>query len=205
MNVAVVKVTIIETTGPKWVCANRLQGDEKHGNWNMSTILETNRLTLRTWQPSDLDAFHAVCADARVMQFVGDGQPWSLEKTQQFIEHALATSKTDGYCQWPVVHKDSDNLIGFCGFIPTDHVAEIGWRLAHDYWGQGLATEAAHATLNYGFDVLEFERVVATVQSENWASIRVVQKLGMKPNGEFQREGRKILVFTAARVTQQGT
>lgn len=162
----------------------------------MTIPLATERLMFRDWTAADLAAFHAICADRSVMQFVGDGEPWSTERAEQFIRHACEMSQTLGFCQWPVIHKETSTLIGFCGFVPTDDGAEIGWRLAKESWGQGLATEAARAVLKHGFETLGFQRVIATVQSPNLASIRVVEKLGMKAESRFPRNGREVILFS---------
>lgn len=159
----------------------------------------TERVIIREWVPADLGPFHSVCSDPDVMRFVGDGEPWSLERTDQFINRASEMSKTFGFCQWPLLHQESSTLIGFCGFVPANDGAEIGWRLAKPYWGQGLATEAAQAVLSFGFDTLGFQRIIATVQSGNQASIRVVQKLGMKAKSCFRRNERDVFLFAINR------
>lgn len=163
---------------------------------------ETERLIFRNWIPADLAAFHAICCDPDVMQFVGTGEPWLLERTRQFIERAMEMSRTLGFCQWALIHKSHSALIGFCGFIPASDGtgAEIGWRLAKESWGQGLATEAAHAVLKHGFETLGFPRIIATVQSPNRASVRVVEKLGMKLEKTIYRHGRDVLLFSASKV-----
>lgn len=113
------------------------------------------------------------------MRYVGDGAPWTRERTRQFIEEAAAFEREHGYCRWPLVAKNSETLIGFCGFIAADEGAEIGWRLASEYWGRGLATEAAQAVLKFGAETFGFRRVMATVHCENRASLRLAEKLGM--------------------------
>ena len=116
-----------------------------------------------------------------------------------FIDRAIAQSLQHGYCQWPLILKDNGALTGFCGFVPVEGGAEIGWRLAFQRWGKGLATEAAQAALKYAFETLGFRRVTATVQSGNRASLRVVEKLGMHQEATIQRNGREVLVFAIAR------
>lgn len=162
----------------------------------MPTPTETDRLILRDWTDEDLEPFQAICSDPAVMQFVGDGQPWSEEKTKLWIESSIETARTHGYCRWALVLKGTSELIGFCGFVPTNDGPEIGWRLANKFWGAGLATEAATAALRYGFDTLGFRRVMALVQSPNRASIRVCEKLGMKFESCFQRNEREVLVYS---------
>lgn len=165
----------------------------------MTIPLETERLMFRDWQASDLEPFHAICSDPSVMQFVGDGTPWSRERTEQFIVSAREMSRTLGFCRWPVIDKASSAVIGFCGFVPASDSAEIGWRLAKESWGRGLATEAARAVLKHGFESLRFQRIIATVQAPNRASIRVVEKLGMKAESTFQRGGREVILFSISR------
>lgn len=155
----------------------------------------TDRLSFREWLDDDLDRFHAICSDPRVMEYVGDGQVWSRERTGQFIQSAIATLREHGYCQWAMIHKADGKLIGYCGFVKTDTDPEIGWRLAPEYWGQGLATEAARDILHHGFETLRIDRVTATVQSANAASIRIIEKLGMRLEESFDREGREVRVY----------
>jgi len=95
-----------------------------------------------------------------------------------------------GWTLWPVIHREDGVLIGSCGFwdgFPPD--VEIGWRVLPEYWGQGLATEAATAVLGYGFETCAFDRVVAVAQPANRPSIRVMEKLGMRFEANFVHRG----------------
>lgn len=157
---------------------------------------ETERLIFRNWTNADLESFQVICSDADIMQFVGDGTPWTVERTQQWIDRACEMAATLGFCQWALIHKETFTLIGFCGFVPTIDGAEIGWRLSKEYWSQGLATEAARTTLQHGFENLGFRRVIATVQSPNRASLRVCDKLGMQAESTYQRNGREVVVYS---------
>ena len=90
-------------------------------------------------------------------------------------------------------------MIGFCGF--WDGFApdvEIGWRLLPKYWGQGLATEAATAVMEYGFRRWGFLRLISLAQTENKASIRIMQKLGMEFERCFQHEGIEVVRYSKA-------
>ncbi|HVW36550.1 MAG TPA: GNAT family N-acetyltransferase [Pirellulales bacterium] len=156
-------------------------------------ILETPRLIVRRWTAADADSLHSICSDPEVMRYVGDGAPWNRERTRQFIEDAVATEQTHGYCRWPLVAKDTGLLVGFCGFIPTEEGAEMGWRLASQFWGRGLANEAAQAVLKFGADSLGFRRITATVHCENRASLRVAEKLGMSVDTRKELSNRVVL------------
>ena len=157
---------------------------------------DTDRLAFRVWHDDDLDRFHAICRNPLVMQYVGDGRVWSPERTAKFIRSAAETLRHSGYCQWPVICKEDDQLIGYCGFANTDNAIEIGWRFGQHYWGQGLATEAADSVLRFGTETLGFQQVVATVQIANTASIRVVEKLGMVRVKQFNRSGRALFLYS---------
>ena len=156
---------------------------------------DTDRLTFREWNDGDLDRLDSICSDPQVMQFVGDGQAWTRDRTGQFIQSAEML-RENGYCQWALIHKADGKLIGYCGFVNTDDDREIGWRLATGYWGQGLATEAARAVLTHGIMTLGFQRVIATVQASNLGSIRVIEKLGMTLVNRFHRDDREVLVYS---------
>src|SRR5687768_14175819 len=106
---------------------------------DVAIVLETQRLILRPWALADLEAFQAICSDPRVMQLIGDGQIWSAEQMKIFIEWSIIQWHDHGYCRWPLILKDDGSLIGFCGFLPAEDGAEIGWRLAFQHWGKGLA------------------------------------------------------------------
>ena len=72
---------------------------------------DTDRLAFREWNDDDLDRFHAICSDPKVMKFVGDGQAWTKDRTGQFIQSASDMLQEHGYCQWPMIHKADGTLI----------------------------------------------------------------------------------------------
>jgi len=159
---------------------------------------ETDRLIFCEWREEDFEPFHAICSDSRVMQHVGDGQIWRRKRTGQFIQSANEMLRNHGYCQWALIHKADNRLIGYCGFVKTETVPEIGWRLAPEYWEQGMATEAARAAFDYGILTLRFSRVIATVQTANAASVRVIEKLGMTLEQSSDRDGREVMIYAVS-------
>jgi RimJ/RimL family protein N-acetyltransferase len=165
--------------------------------------LPTDRLIFRDWTAADLQAFHAICSDPAVMQFVNDGQTWPAERTKLWIEDSIQTARTHGYSKWALIFKETSELIGYCGYLPTETGPEIGWRLAKRFWGMGLATEAATAVLKHGFEILGFQRVIAQVNSGNRPSLRVCEKLGMKFDHSIDRNGRTVLVYAISRPATQ--
>jgi len=163
---------------------------------------QSDRIIFREWRDEDLKSFHDINSDPQVMRYVAHGQVWPITRTQQFIEAANEMLQRSGFCQWALIHKTSGCLIGFCGLVDTGQVPEIGWRLARDCWGQGLATEAATAVLGHAKDTLGISRVMATVQTENAASVRVIEKLGMSLDRTFERDGRQVSVYSCDPTTR---
>lgn len=137
------------------------------------------------------------------MRFVGDGAPWSRHTTELFIEREQVQAAAHGFCRWALIHAADSRLIGFCGFAASDEGPEIGWRLAPAYWGRGLASEAARAALHHGFETLGFSQVIATVQPDNRASIRIVEKLGMLFQQRVQRNGRELAVYSTGQIASR--
>ncbi|MEV0586432.1 GNAT family N-acetyltransferase [Nonomuraea sp. NPDC050310] len=148
--------------------------------------LGTERLILRRWRESDLDALAAIDADPEVMRFIGDGSVRTREQTAETIARMEQGWDERGFGLFAVEHRDSGELAGWTGlsvplFLPEILPAvEIGWRFGRAFWGQGLATEAARAALRFGFTEAGLDRVVSICHVDNHASARIMTKLGMR-------------------------
>jgi RimJ/RimL family protein N-acetyltransferase len=151
----------------------------------VSTLpIETERLRVRHFTADDWHAVHAYTSDESVMTYVPEGV-MTEEQTRQFI----AGSMTDDARTYAVELQAGDRLIGHVGFHPwfAPRIYEIGWVFHPHYHGQGYATEAARALLQFGFESLSVHRVIATCQPENPASWRVMEKLGMQREGHLRK------------------
>jgi ribosomal-protein-alanine N-acetyltransferase len=156
-------------------------------------IVQTERLVLRHFRMSDGEAMTRVFGDADVMRF-GDGV-----KTAQWVHDWLGRRLEDylrepGNGPWAVVEKRSAEAIGYCGLFHYPDVCgqpetEIGYRLARTYWGKGYATEAVIAVRDYGFNTLGLPRLIAIIDPQNIASIRVARKAGMQYENDVLFEG----------------
>ena len=150
---------------------------------------ETERLILRSFQPTDLAAFTAYRSDPEVARYQGWDAPYPDAKAQEFIEEMQAkTPGTPG--QWYQValeRKSAPGLIGDCAFhvLEDGRQAEIGFTLAQAYQGQGYAAEAGRRLLQYLFAELHLHRVTATADAKNLASIRLLERLGLRREGTF--------------------
>lgn len=116
------------------------------------------------------------------MRYIGHGTPWPVERSRQFVERQIELFHERAFCLWKLLPKEGGPLIGFCGLqpLPDSPDIEIGWWLARACWGRGLATEAARVALRDGFARVDLERIVSIAQPANTASIRIMQKLGMR-------------------------
>lgn len=143
---------------------------------------------VRTWSADDAQSGFLIWSDPEVMRYIGTGQPkTSVEEVQAWIDRMSAHHELHGFGFWAVVEKRTGQLIGSCGMgyqrdggLPL----EFGYTLARSRWGQGYATEAAAACLRYAFDILRLPELLASVDSRNVASQRVLEKIGFT----FQRE-----------------
>jgi ribosomal-protein-alanine N-acetyltransferase len=145
-------------------------------------IIETERLILRHFTPDDLDALSLINSDAEVMKYIGDGSPQSREQTSARLAAIMNHWEQHGFGPYAIVYKEHDALIGFCGlqFLDESSEVEVGYRLASSYWGKGIATECAAASLLYGFSELGLGRIVAVAHPSNKASQRVLEKIGLR-------------------------
>jgi ribosomal-protein-alanine N-acetyltransferase len=159
--------------------------------------VETARLHLRPLEPRDLDDYYErIFADPEVMRTLS-GKPVPREAFDARIpQMMLGPWEERGFGPWIAVHREDGQVIGHCGVRYWDELGgvEVFYALARPYWGRGLATEGARASLRFGFEHLGIERIVAATRVDNLASRRVLEKIGMT----FERT-LKILGFEAVR------
>jgi len=142
-------------------------------------ILETNRLILREFEYSDAPDLLELNSDPAVMKYTGDPPFSNVFDAETFLQNYDAYNKY-GFGRWAAISKDSGNFLGWCGLKLNEHnLVDIGFRFFQNEWGKGYATEAAQATLEYGFIILDIEEIIGRAARENKASIRVLEKLGM--------------------------
>ena len=174
-------------------------------------MIETDRLILRSWRPDDLPDFSAINADPRVAEWLGGIR--TVEETAETTALINAHIAERGYGFWAAELKADARLVGMIGLkhheeSPPGPCVEMGWRLAHDCWGQGLATEGAKAALAWGFANLDAEEIIAFTAASNLASQAVMIRLGMthEPLRDFEHPQlppghplRRHVVFAAKR------
>lgn len=144
-------------------------------------ILETSRLILREFSPRDVGALCLVLSDAETMRFYP--APFDRAGVEEWIARNRRRYAEVGHGLWAMILKSSGEMIGDCGLTVQEvegaNEIEIGYHVRRDFWGQGLATEAARACRDYGFARLPVERLISLIRPENAPSRRVAEKNGM--------------------------
>jgi ribosomal-protein-alanine N-acetyltransferase len=166
----------------------------------MRLELETSRLRLQPCRIEDDKRVHALWTNARVRHFLFDDRLISLDEAHSFIERSLAHFAKHGYGLWLVLARDTNQLVGFAGFLRLEaETPRLIYGSHPDFWGCGYATEAAGAVLSYACEGLALPQVKADVDELNVTSVRVLEKLGMRRTGRAVVQGRPLLYFEKSR------
>ncbi len=149
--------------------------------------LQTERLTLRPLAAADLDDLRRISNEPAVRRYLWDDEPVPEAEILDLIALSRRTFSEENAGLFGVRFHDEESLLGFCGFVRLDGMdeMELVYELTPEVWGGGLATEAALACLRYAFEEAGLERVIAGADPPNTASLRVIEKLGMKPTGNL--------------------
>lgn len=164
----------------------------------MKIFAETERLILREILPTDIDGMFELHSDREVHRFLGNNTIKSKEEANNLINFVRQQYTDFGIGRWAIIGKGINNFIGWTGLeFVTEQINnhknyyDLGYRLLRKYWGQGLATEAAIASLNYAFEKLKTDEVFARAESENIVSDKVLKKVGLKFIETFDLDGIK--------------
>ena len=167
--------------------------------------IETEKLFLRRWLREDLEPYARLCADPEVMRFIGNGSTLNREQSAEQVSRFVRHWDERGFGLWVLEEKESGAFVGFAGLSyqedwpEGEHKTEVGWRLDRAFWGRGLATEAAKASVTYGLETLELERLISIIQPGNVASRRVAEKAGLTLRGESHWRNSKVVWYAIDR------
>ncbi|MEM7128265.1 MAG: GNAT family protein [Chloroflexota bacterium] len=146
--------------------------------------IETKRLQIRRFTTDDWRAVHTYTSMPDMMEYMEEEVMIEAD-TQEFVQKQT----TDEVTAYALILKTEEQLIGHMIYHPwyAPRTFEIGWIVHPGYHRQGYSTEAAYALLRHGFEEQKLHRIIATCQPENVASYRVMEKLGMRREGHFQK------------------
>jgi ribosomal-protein-alanine N-acetyltransferase len=149
-------------------------------------MFETSRLIIREFELKDASGLFELNSHPEVLKYTGDPPFESIDQARAFVKGYDQYEKY-GYGRWALVLRSNQKFIGWCGlkFHPDTAETDIGFRINHDHWDRGYATEAGRACIEYGFEKLHLKSIIGRVMRENTASVRVIEKLGMGSPVEF--------------------
>jgi [ribosomal protein S5]-alanine N-acetyltransferase len=164
-------------------------------------ILQTSRLQLRHFLPGDVDGLARILCDAETMRYYPF--PFTRRDVVDWIDRNRRRYEDDGHGLWAMVLTSGAEMIGDCGIVRQKvgevEEIEIAYHLRRDFWGQGLATEAAAACRDYGFNWLKVDRLISLIRPENLPSRRVAEKNGMTIWKEIMWQDMPHLVYAIHR------
>jgi RimJ/RimL family protein N-acetyltransferase len=151
--------------------------------------------------PEDTDALLAVLGDAESMRYYP--KPFDQEMVEAWVAGQRARYARDGFGLWAMVLKATGEVIGDCGLMVQEvdgvREVEVGYHVCRDQQNQGLATEAARACMEYGFNRLGLTRLISLIRPENLPSRRVAEKNGLTIEKEVDWKGLRHFVYVARR------
>ena len=166
----------------------------------MGIRLETARLVIRPLDHSDADAWIAMVSDPEVRRFLPPGPAPTMKTFEGAIESWHAMEREIGYAMWAVDDQSTGTFIGQCGIRPAKSMDEhagseidLAYHFARASWNKGYAAEAATAVLTYGLGSIGLDGIMAVTVPENVGSWRVMEKVGMRYEGQADYYGLKDL------------
>jgi len=167
----------------------------------MTHELHSERLLLRAFRAEDEDILVRLWNQPEVGRYLWDGQPVSLVKVREQIASSMGSFEARGFGHFTVHLGAVPGFVGFAGLRPIGSTPEVEllYAVHPDYWGRGLATEAARAVLRFGFTVGELAEILAGADPPNAASFRVMQRLGMTFLRNAEIGGRPVRYYRITR------
>lgn len=158
--------------------------------------IETERLLLRDLVTGDDINIFELDSDPLVQRYVGAKPLTTLQQAREVVAFIRQQHIDNGIGRWAVIEKENDSFIGWAGLkymreLTNDHIHyyDLGYRFMTKYWGQGYGTEVARALVNYGFERMQLSEIFAMTDVRNQASRHVLEKAGLRQEGEFMHEG----------------
>jgi len=164
-------------------------------------VIETSRILLRHFTLDDLDDLAEVLCDHDNLRFFPNR--FERKDAEEWIEKNMRRYTDDGVGGWALILKSNHKLGGHSGLVRREidgaKEIEVGYVLARHAQGQGIATEAARACMNYAFTALGEERIISLIHPENLPSRRVAERNGMSVEKEIDFQGLPHLVYVGFR------
>ncbi|WP_340203404.1 GNAT family N-acetyltransferase [Ascidiimonas sp. W6] len=160
----------------------------------MKIHMETERFLIRDLVMGDASGMFALDSDAEVHRYLGNKPIQTLEEAKKIIMSVRSQYEEYGMGRWAIINKKTNDFVGWTGLKYERKLRkgfdyyDLGYRLRKKYWGQGIGTETALASLQYGFDQLKLEKIGAAADVNNIGSNKILQKIGLKSTETFYHE-----------------
>jgi ribosomal-protein-alanine N-acetyltransferase len=143
--------------------------------------IASDRLRLREYSPDDLETFISILSNPNTIEYLPRNEPWPSATVEKWLLSSRTHWFKEGFGWWILEHKIDERAIGWCGLQKLESTSEVEvlYLLAEEYWGQGLATEGAKLSIEYGFNSVGLDEIIGLVVEGNIASIRVLEKAGL--------------------------
>jgi RimJ/RimL family protein N-acetyltransferase len=165
--------------------------------------VNTERLRIRSLTAADQDGLHAMYGDAETMRFIGrSGRPTDHDGTARVFDWFRRHEALHGFSLWALDERDGEPMVGVAGLLWEEGHGpdiEVVYLVRRDRWGRGYATEATQAVLDMAHGALDLRRIIALSYPENLGSQRVMAKAGMRPDGQTEAYGRRMVRFVSER------
>lgn len=163
----------------------------------MKTILKTDRLLLREFETTDAQNFYELNLNPNVIKYTGNSAFKDINDAKTFLENYSDYQK-NGFGRWAVINRSTEEFLGWCGLKYDENLKEtdIGFRFFEHFWNKGYATESAKACINYGFEKLSLKKIVGRAMKENFASVKVLEKIGLQYERNFDFDGQEGVIYS---------
>ena len=159
-------------------------------------FVETERLILREILPTDIDGLFELDSDPDVHRYLGNKPVTDKSQIVEVIYFIRQQYIANGIGRWAIIDKKTNDFIGWTGLkfvtdLTNNHINyyDLGYRLIKKYWGQGIATEMAIASLDYAFNILNTDKVYAMADCKNDGSNKILRKIGLNFIEKFDLHG----------------
>ncbi len=161
----------------------------------------SERLVLSSWEPGEWTLLRPIATDPEVMRYINGGMPWTDDEIRGFVDRQVRCLAERGFCRWKLTERATGEMIGFCGvgYWRDALDPEIGWWLARHRWGCGFASEAAVFALQDAFERTALERIMSIAMPANTASRRIMEKLGLTFECDFDSGGVQLVRYAIHR------
>jgi ribosomal-protein-alanine N-acetyltransferase len=169
--------------------------------------LASPRLILRPFLSEDIDRLHSIYQVKDVLKYFPGSSIPSLEKVERFVTRQHTHWQEHAYGNWAILPAGAKEISGWAGlqYLPELDETEVGFLLAKPFWGQGFASEAARLSIQFGFEEIALDHIIALVHPENTASLAVVKKCGFEYEATIPLWGADLMRHTLKRPQVRNT